>query len=224
LKLAGRQPLVLDRSAAYIGVMIDDLVTKGTREPYRMFTSRAEYRLLLRQDNADLRLTPRGVECGLVSGSRKEFTEAKAAKLAEAHIFVRNQRIDGGDTIAKWLRRPENSHERLEESIRQRFPDPIWALLETDVKYEGYIQRQQELLERTQRMEHAKMPGSLDYEAMDGLKKEARAHLAEIRPLTLGQAARVQGVTPADIALLSVWLRKHVSKSDPASTSSTKRP
>ena len=210
LKLAGKPPLILDRSAAYIGVMIDDLVTKGTTEPYRMFTSRAEYRLLLRQDNADLRLTPQAVACGLVTGERRDQTVEKAKLLSDAHAFVRKNRICG-DTIAKWMRRPENGFRLLDSEMRDEYPDSIWELLETDVKYEGYIQRQQDLLDRTQRMEEFAIPASFDFEAMEGLKKEARARLAEIRPDTLGQAARVQGVTPADIALLSVWLRKSVS-------------
>ena len=207
LKQAGKPPLILDRSDAYIGVMIDDLVTKGTSEPYRMFTSRAEFRLLLRQDNADLRLTPLAAEAGLVSGERWTATRTKATELEQAHQFVGRTRLDG-DTVEKWLRRPENRAADLDPSVRKAFPASIWSLLETDVKYAGYIQRQQDLLERTRQMEATPIPADLDFHSLDGLKKEAMGRLQEIRPQTLGQASRVQGVTPADIALLTIWLRK----------------
>ncbi|MEZ5323801.1 MAG: tRNA uridine-5-carboxymethylaminomethyl(34) synthesis enzyme MnmG [Verrucomicrobiales bacterium] len=212
LKLAGKPPFILPRSAAYIGVMIDDLVTKGTTEPYRMFTSRAEYRLLLRQDNADLRLTPLAVEAGLVSGERKAFTESKIATLAEAHVFTRSNSLQETQ-LQKWFRRPENTFHDLPENYRSAFSDKIWQLLETDLKYEGYVTRQQDLIEKASRMESSPIPPDTDFSSIEGLKQEARQKFAAISPGTLGQASRIQGVTPADIAVLTIWLkRKNGSK------------
>lgn len=208
LKLAGKPPLILPRSAAYIGVMIDDLVTKGTSEPYRMFTSRAEYRLLLRQDNADLRLTPLAAGHGLIPAARTRYTEQKAALLGEAHRFVQGTQTEGL-RLAHWFRRPENTFATLPQDLRREFPDSIWALLETDLKYEGYVTRQQELIDKTAKLEATALPPHLDYHAIDGLKKEARLNLTAVAPATLGQAGRIQGVTPADIAILTVWLRRH---------------
>lgn len=207
LKVQGRPPFTVHRSEAYLGVMIDDLVTKGTAEPYRLFTSRAEYRLLLRQDNCDLRLTPKAAEFGLVDAFRISVTEAKRASLEAAKSLARSAAIDGLK-LDNWIRRPENRFTTLPSELRRQFSDEIWGLLENDLKYAGYIQRQEQMVAKTARMEDSRIPEWIDYHSMQGLKKEARIKLSEIRPMNLGQAARIQGVTPADIALLAVMLRK----------------
>ena len=207
LKLLGRDPLVIGRAEGYIGVLIDDLVTKGTQEPYRMFTSRAEYRLLLRQDNADLRLTPLGRRLGLVDDRRWESTQGKRECLAQAQAFAETERIEGV-RLSQWLRRPEVTAGSLPEAVRSRFPEGIWSLLETDLKYEGYIRRQEAQVERARAGESRSIPADLDYAVVPELRAEARQKLLKIRPVTFGQAGRISGITPSDLAILEIWLRK----------------
>ncbi|MDD5198305.1 MAG: tRNA uridine-5-carboxymethylaminomethyl(34) synthesis enzyme MnmG [Terrimicrobiaceae bacterium] len=205
LKRLGKAEFVLARSEAYIGVLIDDLVTVGTLEPYRMFTSRAEYRLLLRQDNADFRLTGRATGCGLASPERQKHFERKKLLHNELLGKLQRWRVDG-IPLSLWFKRPENRRQNLPSAIRSEFPDPIWDLVETDLKYEGYIHRQEEQLARAVRHERRPIPTGLDYCQIRGLRREAVEKLAAIQPATLGQASRISGVTPADLSLLAVWL------------------
>lgn len=207
LKVAGKAPFVLGRDEAYLGVMIDDLVTRGCTEPYRMFTSRAEYRLLLRQDNADLRLTPRAAEVGLAGGQRVERVRAKQVGLADA--FARLPGVaHEGVKLDQWFRRSGNEWAMLPEALRGMFHVELWPLIETHFKYEGHLGRQQQQIERMSRQEGRRLPADIDYGSVRGLKREAQVRFAEIRPATLGQAARIPGITPADLAILVVWLEK----------------
>ena len=207
LKVQSRTAFTLARHEAYTGVMLDDLVTRGTPEPYRMFTSRAEYRLLLRQDNADLRITGKGIACGLVSGERKSRFEQKSARIAELRSQIHRIKIDSL-TLERWLKRAENSWPGLPQEIRSSYTPEVWEQVETDLKYAGYIQRQEEQIARTERNEGKLIPAWVTYEQINGLRTEAIQKLAKIRPETLGQAARISGVTPADIALLGIWLAR----------------
>ena len=207
LKVLGRPEWVPTRDSSYIGVMIDDLVTKGCTEPYRMFTSRAEYRLLLRQDNADLRLTPEAEKIGLVSGERARRVREKIAELERARSFVRSTTHEGLK-LDHWFRRGGNTWAKLPDDIKKMFHVELWPLIETEFKHEGHLERQLRQVERLRRMEGMKIPPSTDFHAISGLKTEARQRLAEVAPATLGQAARIPGITPADIAVLAVWLEK----------------
>ena len=207
LKVLGKPPWILGRDEAYLGVMVDDLVTRGCTEPYRMFTSRAEYRLLLRQDNADLRLTPRAAAIGLAGGERVRRVTDKLAAIARADTWVRQTPHDGVK-LDLWLRRSENSWRALPDTLRSEFSDELWPLIETNFKYEGHLGRQQSQIDRMARQESKWLPEVLDYAAIPGLKKEAQVRFTEVRPATLGQAGRIPGITPADIAILMVWLEK----------------
>jgi tRNA uridine 5-carboxymethylaminomethyl modification enzyme len=207
LKVLGEPELVLARSDAYIGVLIDDLVTKGTPEPYRMFTSRAEYRLLLRHDNADLRLTPIAARCGLVDKGRVEKVEQKLADLAALRSFTETAKHEGL-RIVQWLRRPEKTAAQLPAGVRSRFATELWESFEIDVKYEGYIVRQNQAVERLRAEDQVRIPARFDFDRIEGLRAETRQKLTRIQPETLGQAARISGITPADIALLSIKLER----------------
>ena len=207
LKVQGKEPFTLTRAEAYIGVLVDDLVTKGTPEPYRMFTSRAEHRLVLRHDNADFRLTPIGRKHGLVDDERWERTRQKMADIDRLQEFAESATYDGLK-VAAWLRRPENFATGLPTAIRGGYAEELWAALEINLKYEGYIMRQNIAIDRLQRQEDKKIPPQLDYLTIYGMRSEAKHRLASIRPETLGQASRISGVTPADLALLAVWMER----------------
>ena len=207
LKVQSRPAFTLARHEAYIGVLLDDLVTRGTPEPYRMFTSRAEYRLLLRQDNADVRLTAKAIEHGLVAGERKSRFEQKSEKITALSSRLREIKVDSL-TLERWLKRAENSWSSLPQEIRTAYSPEIWEQVETDLKYAGYIQRQEEQIARSERHEGKQIPGWIRYESINGLRTEAVQKLSKIRPETLGQASRISGVTPADIALLGVWIAR----------------
>jgi tRNA uridine 5-carboxymethylaminomethyl modification enzyme len=211
LKSLKRPPLTIGRHEAYIGVMLDDLVTRGTPEPYRMFTSRAEYRLLLRQDNADLRLTGKAIESGLVDGERASRFAQKQSQLSALKSRLNEYKIDTVP-LERWLKRPENTWSTVPEEIRLQFPQPVWEQVETDLKYAGYITRQEEQIARTVRHEGKAIPDWVDFTKINGLRTEAVQKLASVRPETLGQAARLSGVTPADIALLGVWITRGSEK------------
>ena len=207
LKALGRPEFILGRDEAYLGVMVDDLVTRGCTEPYRMFTSRAEYRLLLRQDNADIRLTPKAAAIGLASGERVRRVEEKLAGLKKADPWVRHA-VHEGVKLDQWFRRSENSWETLPQHLLEVFHVELWPLIETNFKYEGHLGRQQTQIDRMSRQEGKRLPDDLDYSSIRGLKKEAQVRFTEIRPSTLGQAGRIPGITPADLAMLLVWLEK----------------
>jgi len=207
LKILGKPPLLLARSEAYIGVLIDDLVTKGAQEPYRMFTSRAEYRLLLRQDNADIRLTRKAWEAGLVSAGHWSRTEAKLKAVQQVKETVRTLKLDGL-RLDQLLRRPDFALEDLPEALLSQFGRQAWEQVQTDLKYEGYIRRQEDAIARAERAEGKTIPEWVDYKTIRGLRTEACQKFGKIKPATLGQASRISGITPADIALLTVYLEK----------------
>ena len=228
LKLKGEPPLVLSRGQAYIGALIDDLVTKGTDEPYRMMTSRSEYRLLLRQDNADNRLTAIGHRLGLVSGERLAAVEEKYRTVdreirrlashglppsAELNEFLESRGtapVHDGASLLALLRRPQVRYRDLRrfDPDMPDLPPEAAEQVEISVKYEGYIQRQAQEVEELRRMEGRKLPPDLDYAAIQGLRLEAREKLAAVRPLDLGQASRISGVSPADVAALMIYLER----------------
>ena len=226
--LKGQEAVVLDRSDAYIGVLIDDLVTKENREPYRMMTSRAEYRLLLRQDNADLRLTPLGHEIGLISEERfQKFTayreavdreterlqKTRVGDTAEVREFLSGfgvPELKSGASLAELLKRPEFNYGSLAPIDHDRpAMDPrVARQAEIRIKYEGYIERQEREVAAFKSTENKKIPADLDYDEVPSLRIEARQKLKEFRPETVGQASRIAGVSPADVAVLLVWLKR----------------
>ena len=199
-----RDPLILRRDQAYIGVLIDDLVTKGTLEPYRMFTARAEHRLLLREDNADLRLSEIGHQLGLLSKRNYErFLKKKGQITAE---LARLHRVRcGANTLAQLLKRPEISYKSLPEEDLS-LSDDVTAQVETSIKYEGYINRQELDAKKMESLNEKRIPPNFDFEAVPSLRSEARQKLSQIRPGTLGQASRISGVSPADVTLVRIWL------------------
>lgn len=227
-KLQGKPDFVLSRSEAYIGTLIDDLVTKGTNEPYRMMTSRSEYRLLLRQDNADFRLTKRGYEIGLISRERLQAVEDKYEKVDReirrlAHTGVspspsltaflaekETADVPGGCPLDALLRRPQIHYAELApfDPSRPDLPPDVAEQVEICIKYEGYIRRQQKQVEDFQKMASHRLPPDLDYSGIQGLRLEAREKLAAVRPMDLGQASRISGVSPADLTALMIWLSR----------------
>ena len=215
LKVFGQPEFVLGRDEAYLGVMIDDLVTRGCTEPYRMFTSRAEYRLLLRQDNADLRLTPKAEAIGLVDEIRAQRVREKLVGMTKAESWARVA-VHEGVKLDQWFRRAEGSWQALPENLLREFHVELWPLIETHFKYEGHLGRQQLQIDRLARQEGRKLPSDIDYTVVNGLKKEAQLRFSEIKPTTLGQAGRIPGITPADLAILAIWLEKRDRESTPS--------
>jgi tRNA uridine 5-carboxymethylaminomethyl modification enzyme len=207
LKIKEESPLILDRSQAYIGVLLDDLVTKGVDEPYRMFTSRAEYRLLLRHDNADRRLTPLGRRAGLVNDADWSRFEQKRESIDRLTGMLREKKHDG-DSLGKWLKRTETKWEQVQawEPELAGFAPEVIEQVTLEAKYAGYIDRQATQIERFQRMESRPIPTHFDYAAVPQLRAEAREKLGRIRPANLGQASRISGICPADLAVLLIYL------------------
>lgn len=227
-KFLGKEPVVLDRSQAYIGVLIDDLVTKGTNEPYRMMTSRAEYRLLLRQDNADMRLTGIGHEIGLIDDERyekllekerlieeevdrmKKTTVGARAEVQELLAKYESTPLQSGTTLAELLKRPELSYEIIKDidKDRKELLEDVKEQVNIELKYEGYIKRQLRQVEQYKKLENKKIPEDIDYDDVYSLRKEAVQKLKELRPASVGQASRISGVSPADISVLLIYLGK----------------
>ena len=229
LKVRGKEPLILKRNEAYIGVLIDDLVTKGTKEPYRLLTSRAEYRLILRHDNADLRLRKYGYECGLINEEqyarllKKEHDIADImANLKEVTINSKKANsqikealgssLNGGVSLYNLLKRPEIKIEYLKEYLPNEYAREILEIVEVMVKYEGYIAKTNKEVERMLKLEDKQIPEDINYDLVKNLASEARQKLKLVRPKNIGQASRISGVNPADISILMVYLKKEYSK------------
>ena len=228
-KVDNKEPLILDRSEAYIGVLIDDLVTKGTNEPYRMMTSRAEYRLMLRQDNADIRLTPKGYEVGLISKERydkflnkKEMIKKEIERLQNTIIKpsekvnnileeLNSSKISTGIRLSELLKRSELNYENIApiDLKREELPDSVKEEAEIQIKYEGYIKLQLEQIDEFKKLENKKLSPEIDYDKINGLCLEARQKLNKQKPLSIGQASRISGVSPADISVLMIYLSQN---------------
>ena len=226
LKIQGREPMILDRASSYIGTLVDDLVTKGCNDPYRMMTSRSEYRLILRQDNADVRLTPTGRRIGLISDDRwnryQEKLEHINAELERVRTTVispseeinsilreRNtSEIRTGVRLAELIKRPELNYEVLAQVDKTRTETDrnVLEQVEIEIKYEGYIKRQLIIIDQVRRLESKILPADIDYSTIDGLRLEAREKLNKVRPESIGQASRISGVSPADISVLVIYL------------------
>jgi tRNA uridine 5-carboxymethylaminomethyl modification enzyme len=205
LRARNQAPFALTRADAYIGVLIDDLVTKGTEEPYRMFTSRAEDRLQLRHDNADQRLTPKGFSIGLVAENRHDWYQRKISLVRKCASLAVNMKLHS-IPVRHLLKRPDFSYSDLPVEVQDLIPAEIWELVEADIKYEGYAARQVQHNREMSRRSAQPIPDGLDFDQIPALSSETRQKLSKIRPSTLGAAARISGVTPADVSILSIWL------------------
>jgi tRNA uridine 5-carboxymethylaminomethyl modification enzyme len=215
-RVQDKQPVILRRDQAYIGVLIDDLVTKGTSEPYRMFTSRAEYRLLLRQDNADQRLSEIGHSIGLLEKHNYERLKCKQLQICDEIVRLNKTRF-GSETLAQLLRRTDMRYDQLPD-CRQDLSEEIKLQVETELKYAGYIKRQEAEVEKVKALENQQIPPSFDYSSVPSLRLEARQKLMKLRPTTLGQAGRISGVSPADTSILMVWIKRQANITTKRST------
>ena len=228
LKILGREPVIFERSGSYIGTLIDDLVTKGCSDPYRMMTSRSEYRLILRQDNADQRLMPIGYEIGLVSKERLDklnkkirLTEAEIKRVSSESIKLTAELnalleqkgtapLKNGCRIIELIRRPQLNYNDLAiyDINRPELPYDVCEQVELQIKYKGYIEKQLSQIEQMEKLERKLLPKNTDYSQIHGLRLEAAEKLNKVQPISIGQASRISGVSPADVSMLVVWLKK----------------
>ena len=226
LKIDGKEPFILGRNEAYIGVLIDDLTTRGTKEPYRMLTSRAEYRLLLRHDNADIRLREYGYKYGLINKEKYDKFHDKLNKIDELMKYLKNKKIvtsenelliklgtstiNDGITLYEILKRPEITINKLIDcsKIDNTYSKEVIEQVEIYIKYEGYIEKEKKEIKKMQEMENTLIPTDIDYDKVINLASEARDKLKKVMPISIGQASRISGVNPSDIAMLSVYLKK----------------